>query len=159
MNRLILGAGKWTEKKKGDTFCDIRPFENIDIVHDLNITPWPWADNSFMHISALHIVEHLNDLISFMDECWRVLKPGCSVYIETPEAGSNFDLTHCDPTHKRCFRSYTWSNYFSPEGVRDFGYTQKAWCMLKQEAKEGILYIHASTIKMYKVNELIENNY
>lgn len=145
--RLILGAGKWTEKKEGDVFCDIRPFDNVDVVHDLNITPWPWEDNSFLHISALHVVEHLQSLIAFMDECHRILKPGCSVYIETPEAGGDKDLEFCDPTHIRCFRPYTFFNYFSPEGIEKFGYTNRAWCMLKQEAKDSVLIIHASTIK------------
>lgn len=145
--RLILGAGKWTEKKAGDVFCDIRQFEKIDVVHDLNVTPWPWADNSFMHISAQHVVEHLSSLVSFMDECWRILKPGCSVYIETPEAGGDKDLEFCDPEHVRCFRAYTWHNYFSPEGIEKFGYTDKPWCLLKQEVRDSVLIIHASTIK------------
>lgn len=145
--RLILGAGKWTEKKEGDVFCDIRPFESIDVVHDLNITPWPWEDNSFMHISAQHVVEHLQSLLTFMDECHRILKPGCSVYIETPEAGGDKDLEFCDPTHVRCFRPYTFFNYFSPEGIEKFGYTSRAWCMLKQEVKDSVLIIHASAIK------------
>ncbi|MFT3704649.1 MAG: methyltransferase domain-containing protein [Agriterribacter sp.] len=145
--RLILGAGKWTEKIDGDIFCDIRPFDRIDVVHDLNITPWPWNENSFTHISAIHLVEHLDSLLTFMDECWRILQPGCSLFIETPEAGEDPDLEFCDPTHVRCYRAYTWHNYFTPEGVEQFGYTNKPWCMLKQESKNGILYIHASTIK------------
>jgi predicted SAM-dependent methyltransferase len=147
MKRLILGAGKWTEKKAGDVFCDIRPFDNIDVVHDLNVLPWPFEDNSFMHTSALHVVEHLDNLLDFMNECHRVLKPGCSVYIETPLAGGDPDLEFADPTHKRCFRPYTWHNYFSPEGIEQFGYTDKPWCLLKQEVKDNVIIIHASTIK------------
>lgn len=146
-NRLILGAGKWTERRPGDVFCDIRDFKGIDVVHDLNKTPWPWNNNTFMHISAIHLVEHLDNLITFMDEAWRVLRPGCSVYIETPEAGGDLDLEFCDPTHVRCFRLYTWHNYFSPEGIYQFGYTDKPWCMLKTKSENGVIKIHASTIK------------
>lgn len=145
--RLILGAGKWTEKKEGDIFCDIRPFDNIDVVHDLNVLPWPFEDNSVLHISAQHVVEHLDSLLDFMNECHRVLKPGCSVWIETPAAGEDKELEHCDPTHVRCYRPYTFHNYFSPEGIEQFGYTDKAWCILKQELRDGVIFFHASTIK------------
>jgi SAM-dependent methyltransferase len=147
MSRLILGSGKWTEKLFGDIFCDIREFDNVDVVHDLNRRPWPWRDNTFLHVSAIHLVEHLPDLISFMDEAWRVLQPGGSIYIETPEAGGNFDLTHTDPTHVRCYRLYTLHNYFSPEGIQQFGYTDRPWGILKQEVNNGVIIWHASAIK------------
>lgn len=144
--QLILGAGK-LQRLPGAVHLDLHPFGGIDIVHDLNQLPWPFKDNTFTHVSAIHLVEHLQNLIQFMNECHRILKPGCSVYIETPEAGSDWDLTNCDPTHVRCFRLYTWHNYFSPEGLERFGYTDRPWCMLKTIAENGIITIHASTIK------------
>lgn len=147
MPRLILGAGKHTVKKPGDIFCDIREFDGIDVVHDLNVLPWPFRDNCVTHISCIHVVEHLDSLIDFMNECHRILLPGCSVYIETPLAGGDPDLEHADPTHKRCFRPYSFFNYFSPEGIEQFGYTDKAWCLLKQEVKDSVIIVHASTIK------------
>lgn len=72
--RVNLGAGK-TEKKPGDIFVDLRPFEGIDIVHDLNLTPWPFESGTVSEINAIHVVEHLESLLTFMDECHRVLMP------------------------------------------------------------------------------------
>lgn len=144
--KLILGAGK-EQRVPGAVHLDIHQFDGVDVVHDLNAYPWPFKDNSFIHISAIHLVEHLQDLVKFMNECHRILKPGCSVYIETPEAGGDLDLEFCDPTHIRCFRLYTFHNYFSPEGIEKFGYTDKPWCMLKHVSENSIITIHASTIK------------
>jgi len=147
MQRLILGPGPRWEKKEGDIFCDLRDFNNVDVVHDLNITPWPWADNSFMHVSAVHLVEHLDSLLDFMNESWRVLKPGGSLFIETPLAGVDPDLEFADPTHKRCYRVHSFANYFSLEGVDSFGYTDKAWNFFVLRVERNCIIVHAYPIK------------
>lgn len=145
--RLILGCGKRWVKEPGDVFCDIRPFENVDVVCDLNKVPWQFEDNSFIHVSAIHLVEHLDSLIDFMNECWRILKPGGSLYIETPLAGGDIDLTHADPTHIRCYRLHTFVNYFSLEGIEKFGYTDKAWNFFHLQVKANVIVVHAYPIK------------
>lgn len=148
MNRLILGPGPRWHKEPGDVFCDIRHFnDSIDVVHDLNVTPWPWPDAMFIHVSAVHLVEHLRDLLSFMNEAHRVLAPGGSLYIETPLAGADYDLTHADPTHVRCYRLHTFINYFSPEGVEKFQYTDKAWNIHTLKVVNNCIVFHAYPIK------------
>jgi SAM-dependent methyltransferase len=147
MQRLILGPGKHWKKEEGDVFLDIRPFVGIDVVHDLNIAPWPFEDKSFVHVSAVHVVEHLKDLISFMDEAWRVLEQGGTLYIETPEAGGDIDLIHCDPTHIRCYRKHTFWNYFTKEGIEKFGYTNKPWSIAKCEVVNNCIIFHGMPIK------------
>lgn len=146
MNRLICGPGPRWEKKEGDIFCDIRPFPNIDVVHDLN-KDWPWEKDTFIHVSAVHVVEHLKDLLHFMNEAHRVLKPGGSLYIETPLAGVNPDLEFSDPTHVRCYRIHTFMNYFSIEGVETFGYTDKAWNMPVLRVQNDCIIFHGYPIK------------
>ena len=146
MQRLILGPGpRWT-KEPNDTFYDIRQYRNIDVVHDLN-DRWPFNDSMFIHVSAVHVVEHLNDLLHFMNEAHRVLKPGGSLYIETPLAGGDPDLEFADPTHKRCYRIHTFVNYFSPEGVDKFKYTDKAWNLFYLSVKDNCIFVHAYPIK------------
>lgn len=135
--RLMLGAGKHIAKQEGDVFLDIRPFDNIDIVHDLNVTPWPFDDEKFLHINASHVIEHLDSLITFMDECHRILKPGGTLYCITPHAGMNTELEWADPTHKRLYTTYSIINYFMPMGVVEFGYTKNAWAVLKIEKHEA----------------------
>lgn len=148
--KLIVGAGphykKTPGKEKQEVTLDIRKFKNIDIVHDLN-HDWPEdMHGQFLHISALHVVEHLNDLIHFMDQAWLCLKKGGSMYIETPLAGGDSDLEFCDPTHIRCYRPYTFTNYFTPEGIEQFGYTDKPWAILKNEVKMSVICVHLTPI-------------
>lgn len=127
MKSLILGAGKHFAKQPDCKYLDIMPFEGIDIVHDLNVLSWPIKDNSFELISALHVVEHLQSLVNFMNECHRILVKGGELYLETPTAGVDVDLEFADPTHVRCFRPHSFLNYFTFQGINQFGYTDKAW--------------------------------
>lgn len=148
--RLILGAGKNTERKDGDMFLDIRQFEGIDVVHDLNKLPWPFETSSVEGICAIHVVEHLNSLIDFMNECHRILKPGYSIYLETPLAGANVELEYADPTHVRCYTVYSFINYFSPEGIKEFGYTDKGWNIFLSRPmpqQPDCIQIHAIPLK------------
>jgi SAM-dependent methyltransferase len=145
--RLICGAGKnYKKERQNDVTLDIRKFEGIDVVADLN-EPWPFDECEFTHVSALHVVEHLDSLLHFMDEAWRVLTKGGSLYIETPLAGGDADLEFSDPTHVRCYTVHTWINYFTPEGVHNFYYTDKEWAILFQKVEKSIIKIHLTPIK------------
>lgn len=147
ISRLILGAGKNTEKKPGDDFLDLRPFPGIDIVYDLNKLPWPIADDHYDSICAIHLVEHLDSLLDFMNECFRILKPGGSLYLETPLAGVNPDLEFADPTHKRCYRIHSFSNYFTIEGIDAFGYTDKGWNFHVLRVQSDCIILHGYPLK------------
>lgn len=148
MQRLILGSGKHWPKEDCDTFLDIKPFEKVDIVHNLDILPWPIYSDQYDHISSIHLVEHLDSLVNFMDECHRILKIGGDLYIETPLADpSNFDLMFCDPTHKHYYRTHSFINYFTKSGIEKFGYTDKAWAILHVSGENGILKFHGMPIK------------
>lgn len=150
MLRLILGSGKHWEKdpRHDDIFVDIKPFYGVEVVHDLNKTPWPFENNSVDFISAIHLVEHLDNLVEFMNECHRILKVGGFIYIETPLAGANPDLEFSDPTHKRCYRLHTFTNYFTRLGVHNFGYTELMWNFHCTEIINGnVIKVEGSPIK------------
>jgi predicted SAM-dependent methyltransferase len=147
MQRLVLGAGQRYIKEPEDITLDIKPFRGIDVVYDLNITPWPFDDCSFESLSALHVVEHLKSLISFMNESWRILKLGGSLYLVTPLAGVDPDLEWADPTHIRCYRVHTFVNYFSLEGVDKWGYTDKAWNFFHLRVVDNCIVAHAYPVK------------
>lgn len=62
-------------------------------------------DSSFSIVSAFHLVEHLpfEDLMIFVQECIRVLKPGGALIFETPNPENlmvSSRLFYMDPTHK-----------------------------------------------------------
>lgn len=150
IDSLIVGCGPnphRRERTHRETMLDVRPFPGVDVIHDLNCTPWPFPDNSFAEVVAIHVVEHLRDLVQFMDEAWRVLRPGGTVYLVTPEAGADFDLTHADPTHVRCYRVHTFVNYFLPSEAAKRGYTERLWAPLHLKATGGVIYLHAAAIK------------
>lgn len=146
INQLVLGAGIGWNKQPNQTLVDILPIEGIDIVTDLN-EPWPFEDNSFDSIIAIHLIEHLKDLLHFMGEAHRVLRSGGTLYIETPIAGEDPDLEYADPTHIRCYRPHTFINYMTIEGIAKFGYTDKSWGSLHIETKDSIMVIHLMPIK------------
>jgi predicted SAM-dependent methyltransferase len=61
----------------GVDFVPIPGSEN-HIVHNLTHFPYPFEDNSVDAIFSSHFAEHLDgfERAKFMDECWRILKPG-----------------------------------------------------------------------------------
>jgi SAM-dependent methyltransferase len=131
-----------------ETTVDRLPFKGAtDVVFNLDFHPWPFEDNSYDEIVAIHLVEHLKDLVAFMDECWRILRPGGALYLATPEAGNNLDLTHSDPTHVRCYRRHTWINYFSRSEGPKFGYTDKFWALWDLRVVDGSIHLHAMPLK------------
>lgn len=51
---------------------------------DITADTLPWKDQTFDGITCMHLVEHLNDVRHLLNEAFRVLKNGASIYIETP---------------------------------------------------------------------------
>jgi predicted SAM-dependent methyltransferase len=81
---------------------DKRDLPGVDIVHDVEVFPWPIEDDSVHVLMMSHIVEHIKPWlqIEFMNEAWRVLKPDGMLMVSTPYGGSyryNQDPTHCSP--------------------------------------------------------------
>mgnify|MGYP000014697129 CR=1 FL=1 len=101
--RLNLACGN--VKIEGFVGVDIVKTEAADITVDLEKFPWPWKDESVDEIFCSHYVEHTNDLIKFMDECYRILKPGGKIKIIAPYYNSI--RAWQDPTHKRAISEAT----------------------------------------------------
>ena len=133
----VLGSGNEIPPHPGLVRCDILPGKNVDRIFDLDVTPWPIPDGDGKFINASHVIEHLNNPIAFFDEAWRVLYPGGTMYVEVPNA-ENLDMSFCDPTHKRPYRLHSFINYFTVEGVFNFGYTKHAWELCFIQATKDI---------------------
>ena len=155
MKTLTVGCGIHYKKRSGDVGMDIIAHPNVDVVHDAN-TDWQFKENSFDSVVAIHVVEHLKSMMHFMNESWRVLNEGGELYIETPLAGSNSELEWADPTHIRCYTPYTFHNYFTLRGIKEFGYTDKPWAVITCHTKPArpleytehdILIFHGYPIK------------
>ncbi len=79
---------------------DIAECEDVDIIHDLTVFPYPIEDNSIDAIFSSHFVEHLDGIerMKFMDECYRILKVGGKMRLLHPYYKSVRAVQ--DPTHK-----------------------------------------------------------
>jgi SAM-dependent methyltransferase len=131
--RLDIGGG--ARPQPGFVNIDIQPLDGVDIVHDLEEFPWPLPDESVLIAIASHVLEHINPhkgvFINFMNEVWRILKPGGQFAFVVPYAES-FGM-YQDPTHCNFINEAT-MNYFDPlhpSGFYGF-YRPKPWKIDKQ---------------------------
>jgi hypothetical protein len=106
--KLDFGCGP--NKRAGFTGVDRMEFPGVDVVLDIvaktkvgdketGFHKWPWEDNSVEEAHASHFVEHLkaDERIHFVNELYRVLKPGAKATIICPHWSScraYGDLTH-----------------------------------------------------------------
>lgn len=77
----------------------------VDVVHDLNATPYPFEDDSADEVHYYHVLEHLDNPVEKLEEIHRILKPGGILYMRVPHFSSNGAFT--DITHKRPFSYYS----------------------------------------------------
>lgn len=94
---------------------------HVDIAHDLDALPWPFEDASYDQITAHDVMEHLRiDVQGWLDECWRILKPGGALVLRLP--AWNNPVSWRDPTHRRVYHEETF-NYWDARMAlyRDYG--------------------------------------
>lgn len=99
--RLDVGGG--ANPQPGFVNIDYRALPGVDIVHNLEKTPWPLDDESVLVAVSSHVLEHIDPhagvFMGVMDEIWRILKPEGEFAFAVPYAGSpGFwqDPTHCN---------------------------------------------------------------
>jgi SAM-dependent methyltransferase len=96
-----------------------------DVIHDLEIVPWPFPDGRFGRVEAVDIIEHLSDPLGAMSEIHRITRPGARVHIVVPHfssANAYTDLTH------RGFFGYRSFDNVTGESVHDY-YTDRRFIM------------------------------
>lgn len=108
--KTILNLGSGNKSFPDAVNVDITDRTHPDVVHDLNRCPWPFADNQFTEVRAYDVLEHLDNVLSAMEEIHRVSRAGATVHITVPHFSSSNAFT--DPTHKQYF-SYFSMDYFT----------------------------------------------
>lgn len=136
MSELLLGCG--TERTKRISFEDIpkRWSKDLvtldmdetlkpDVVHDLNITPYPFDDNRFDEIHAYEVLEHFGtqgDFRGFFEqfsELHRILKPQGWLIGTCPNWDSLW--AWADPGHRRVITPQTLSFLSQAEYKKQVG--------------------------------------
>lgn len=93
-----------------DAYASAKP----DVLHDLNIIPYPFEGDYFDNIFAHHVFEHLTNWWVAFAECGRILKLGGILEISTPDASSDSALGYRD--HVQIFTPYTFHGAFNYAG-------------------------------------------
>jgi predicted SAM-dependent methyltransferase len=99
--KLNLGCGNTI--KDGWINLDQFPGAGVDVVCDVSKEKLPFDDNSFDHILAEMVFEHIYNWESVLLECYRVLKPGGTIKIVVPYCTVGFN----SPYHVRYFGKHT----------------------------------------------------
>ena len=66
-----------------------------------------FEDNLVEMIEVSHVLEHVKNIIPFMNECYRILAPGGQMLIKVPQGIG----TWADPTHVRAFSEISFRYY------------------------------------------------
>ena len=112
----ILDVGCGINKLPGSIGIDRNPKTRADVLVDLDRCPYPVRDSSFDGVQAIHVIEHVDDVLASVAEWHRLVRPGGEVFIVTPHY-TDF-ASFCDPTHKWHLNSFS-LRYF---GGDDAGY-------------------------------------
>ncbi len=113
-----LDVGCGINKYPSAIGIDRNPATKADVLCDLDRIPYPFADNSFDQLRAIHVIEHVSDVIRSMEEFHRLVRHGGRVHIETPHY-TDFS-SFCDPTHRWHLNTFSF-RYFG-ENHAGFGY-------------------------------------
>lgn len=99
--KLNMGCGN--NKLEKFINVDHSEFCNPDMVLDLELLPWPWADNSVDEVVFNHCLEHLGRetavFLGMFKELYRVCQNDALVRITVPHPRHDHFLN--DPTHVR----------------------------------------------------------
>lgn len=114
----ILDVGCGINKLAGAIGIDRNPASRPDVICDLDHFPYPFCDSSFDRLQAVHVIEHVSDVIRTMEEFHRLLHAGGEALIITPHY-TDFS-SFCDPTHRWHLNSFS-LRYFG-ENHGGFGY-------------------------------------
>lgn len=108
--RLNLGCG--TDVRPGFVNLDVAALPGVDVVHDLDVLPLPFEDETFSEIVCQDVLEHV-DLVGVLRECHRILRIGGVLHVQSPHFTS--PSVYIDPTHRRAFSIET-LQFFAASG-------------------------------------------
>lgn len=131
----VLDLGCGTDKLPGAVGMDVNPASHADVIHDLDVRPWPFEDDSFDFIRAQDVLEHVGDFFGVMAEIHRVARPNAVVEVRMPFMSSRNYAT--DPTHRRPGTSETF-DYFDPsKPLGRYRYTTTRFTLMEFHYSRG----------------------
>lgn len=126
---------------------DVADLPEVDVVHDLDVHPWPWEDHSVVEIVAQDLFEHLADPVGFMTESHRVLETGGNLLLKCPHWRHQDAYT--DPTHRRFCTEYTWDYWIEGTALyerHNGAYGGVAFALDRRMVSSGAIFIQLHTL-------------
>jgi len=137
---LVLGCGKKERPgNPGDTIVTVDINENVgaDVVHNLDVFPWPFESGEFDVVHLDNVLEHLNNIVKTMEEIHRITKPSATVTIIVPYFRSKWACV--DPTHVHFFTVDTLSYFVAGHKYHErYSYSPCKFKMHRKTFNEGI---------------------
>jgi len=109
LNPIILDLGCGKKKRPGTIGVDHSNRHAADIIHDLNVFPYPFEEATVDGAYLDNVLEHLDSPLHVMEEIYRIMKPGGFVKVIVPYFRSNWAFI--DPTHKTFYTIDSFSYY------------------------------------------------
>jgi SAM-dependent methyltransferase len=146
MKNVIINLGCGKTRIPGSIGIDSVPLPDfVDIIHNLDLTPYPFPDNYADEIHLYHVLEHLTDPLRKLEEVHRILKPGGLLHMRVPHfssSGAFTDITHLRPFSYFSFDIFESMNYHSY-------YTSARFIIKKREIKYFGLYPNTGVYAEY----------
>lgn len=96
---LGSGANPTTYDYAEVTHLDKYPFEHVEVVHDLEVSPLPFENNEYDLIISFHTLEHIANIDQLIKEMYRITRDGGVWDLKIPhysESMSPFHKTYFD---------------------------------------------------------------
>lgn len=151
--KINLGAGNIIEDSNEWFNHDLTNHrKEIEVTFDLNGLFWSWecnilghinglSPNYFTEIKAWDVIEHLEEPINFMNNCWDLLKEGGTLYLKA--CGYQNVSYYIDITHKKGYHinSFDYFDLSTDLGREYCYYTNKKWKILDKhyDRKQNVI--------------------
>ena len=150
---MKLNMGSGLDIKQDWVNLNIVHVPGVDVVHDIEVLPLPFPDNTFEEVLCQDILEHV-EYVPVLKDIYRITAPGGKVRIRVPHYTSRNNFT--DPTHKKRFSVSTF-DYFAKDTYiwnkkSDDFYFEYAF----SELKDIHLSFDKTSSRFFFYNKLIE---
>ncbi len=112
LRTLDIGCGG-TKQRSSSYGVDRYPAPGVDVIADLT-APLPFAERSIDRIYAVHVLEHVLDLVALMNELHRVLADDGVLHVLSPHWQAIGAVG--DPTHVKYLDVQTFKWFCGPHG-------------------------------------------
>jgi 2-polyprenyl-3-methyl-5-hydroxy-6-metoxy-1,4-benzoquinol methylase len=134
--KKILDVGCGAKKTKGAIGLDFVNFDGVDVIHDLNQVPFPFENDFFDLITMSHVIEHVANIPTVMQELARILKQNGRLWIATPHYTDVNSYT--DPTHLFHLTSQSFNRFTQPPNKNIFTQELCYVCLKSSGRKLGL---------------------